>query len=132
MPEPPPAAELSKRVHDLVSAYVYRKTEAKSGIKWEDFKEKKITDPATGRVRTDVPQPYRDAREKVCTDAFLRLRSCKSREDFITYFTGTICSVPQFLPQEEYQKFSSALLSGEAWIEVKALAMLALSALSRT
>jgi CRISPR-associated protein Cmx8 len=123
--------DLSKRVHSLVSAYVYRKTESRCGIKWEDFKDKKITDPATGKTRMDVPQLYRDAREKICANVFLRLRSCKSREDFVEYFTGTICSVPQYLPEEKYQKFVAALLDGEKWVEVKALAMLALSGLSR-
>lgn len=125
------ANDLAKRVHDLVSVYVYRKTESRSGIKWEEFKDKKTTDPSTGKARIDVPQLYRDAREKVCANAFLRLRSCKSRDDFVEYFTGTVCSVPQYLPDEQYQKFVTALLDEEQWVEVKALAMLALSGLSR-
>ncbi len=124
-------AELSKRVHDLVSAYVYRRTEARCGIKWKNFKDRKKKNPDTGRLELDVPQSYRDAREKVCSGAFLHLRSCKSREDFVEYFAGTICSVPQYLPEEEYQKLVTALLEGETWMDVKALAMLALSGLSR-
>ena len=124
--------DLAKRVHDLVSAYVYRKTEARSGIKWEEFKDKKVTDPKTGAQRVAVPPRYSEAREKVCSGAFLRLRACKSREDFVDYFSGTICSVPQYLPDQEYRKLTAALLCGEQWVDVKALAMLALSGLSRT
>lgn len=124
-------SDLSRRVHNMVTAYVNRKSEAKSGIKWADFKDKKIKDPQTGKERLDVPQRYREAREKVCADAFLRLRSCKSKEDFVSYFAGTICSVPQFLPSAEYEKLALALLDKERWQEARALAMLALSALSQ-
>lgn len=122
---------LMERVYNLVRAYVFRRTEAKSGIKWDDFKDRRAVDPSTGRERLDVPQKYREAREKVCTDAFLRLRACRAREDFISYFTGTICSVPQYLPEVEYQAVAEAILSEERWEEVKALAMLALSGLYR-
>lgn len=121
---------LSQRIHGLVKAYVYRKSESKSGIKWDDFKAKKVKDGSTGKERIDVPKRYRDAREKICADAFLRLRACKAREDFVSYFTGTICSVPQFLPELEYQTVADAILTEERWEEVKALTMLALSGLS--
>jgi len=121
---------LSQRVHGLVKTYVYRKSESKSGIKWDDFKDKKVKDKSTGKEQISVPQRYREVREKVCTDAFLRLRACKAREDFVSYFTGTICSVPQFLPEAEYQTVADAILADERWEEVKALAMLALSGLS--
>jgi len=124
-------SDLSRRVHNMVTAYVIRKSKAKSGIEWAEFKDKKIRDPETGKERLDVPQKYREAREKVCADAFLRLRSCKSKEDFVSYFAGTICSVPQFLPAAEYEKLALALLDEERWQEAKALAMLALSALSQ-
>jgi len=103
-------SDLSRRVHNMVTAYVIRKSKAKSGIEWAEFKDKKIRDPETGKERLDVPQKYREAREKVCADAFLRLRSCKSKEDFVSYFAGTICSVPQFLPAAEYEKLALALL----------------------
>lgn len=114
---------LVERIHTLVRAYVLRKTETRSGIKWDDFKDKKT---ATGE--RDVPQRYRDAREKICTATFLRLRACHAREDFVSYFTGTICSIPQYLPEAEYEAVAKAVLSDESWEEVKALAMLTLSA----
>lgn len=124
--------DLSKRVHDMVAQYVYRRTEAKSGIRWEDVKSRTVTDPATGKSRIDVPVKYREAREKVCQDAFLAMRSCRSREDFVAYFTGTICAVPQYLPVEEYQALAEALLGDDSnWERVKSLSMLTLSALSQ-
>lgn len=122
---------ISERVYKLVQAYVFRKTESKSGIKWDDFKDKKVKDPSSNRERIDVPQRYREAREKICTDAFLRFRACHAKEDFVSYFTGTICSVSHYLPEAEYQAVAEAILSDGRWEEVKALAMLALSSFSR-
>lgn len=124
------ASELARRVHDLVRAYVFRRTDEKAKVPWESFKERKVTDEK-GRERIDIPQAYREAREKVCKDAFLRMRACRAREDFVAYFTGTICSVPQYLADPEYQAMASAILDDDRWEEVKALAMLTLSALSR-
>lgn len=122
--------ELAQRVYSLVRSYVMRRTEVKSRYKWDSFRDRKVRDEQTGRERIDVPPPYREARERVCSDAFLRMRACRSREDFLAYFTGTICSVPQFLPQQDFLDLSSALLDEARWEEVKALSMLALSALS--
>lgn len=125
------AAELATRVHDLVQTYVRLRTESKSGIQWKDFKDRKVRDES-GKERLDVPAKYREARTKVCTDAFLRLRACRAREDFVAYFTGTICSVPQFIRPDDYQEIALALLDGELWEDVKGLSMLALSRLSES
>ncbi|MFQ5729932.1 MAG: hypothetical protein ACE5GN_06195 [Waddliaceae bacterium] len=81
--------DLVGRVHSLVKRYVMRKTEGKSGIKWDDFKDKKKVDPSTGKERIDIPQKYREVREKVCMDAFLRLRACRAREGFVSYCDKT-------------------------------------------
>jgi len=110
----------------MVYAYIMRRTERRCQIKWDDFRDKRVHDAASGRDRIDVPQKYREAREKVCTDAFLAMRSRRSRQDFVEYFIGTLCSEPQFLPEDEYYGLTDALLGGEtAWEDVKALAMLA-------
>lgn len=122
------AVDLAQRVHDIVAQYVNQKTESKSGIAWADIKDRWKVDPRTGKRRRDVPDKYRVAREKVCQDAFLAIRACHSQEDFVAYFTGTICSVPQYLPLDEYQALAAALLGADdAWEHVKALSMLALS-----
>ena len=125
-----PVEELSERLRRLVSNYLDQKAWARCGIKWEDFKDRKRKDDK-GKEHVDVPKNYAEAREKVAIQAFLRLRSCKSREDFLAYFTSTLCSVPQYLPPEEHQKLAQALLSQESWEDVKALTMLALSSAAK-
>jgi CRISPR-associated protein Cmx8 len=118
------SANLQKRVYDMVATYVYRKTESRCGIVWDAVRDhlKEENNPST--------KQYREAREKICSGAFLAIRSRKSREDFNAYFTGTICSVPQFLPHGEFDSLADALL-GDRWEDVKSLSMLALAGLSR-
>lgn len=118
----PKPQSLEKRVYDMIGSYVRQKTEARSKIKWNDFKDKR-----TPKGRMAIPPAYIEARQKVCMDAFLAMRSRREQE-FIEYFTGTICSVPQFLPSDDYIFVSQALLKEGGWEEVKALSMLALSA----
>lgn len=115
---------LQKRVYEMVAAYVYRKTETRCGITWETIKDH-LKVEGNNQV-----QQYREAREKICSGAFLAVRSRKSREEFTSFFTGTICSVPQFLPQYEYDSVAEALL-GDKWEDVKSLSMLAFAGLSR-
>lgn len=123
--------ELAHRVHDLIRAYVMARTDLRSPVAWGTFKDSYVIDEQSQRRRLNVPSAYREAREKVCLDAFLAMRGRRSREDFIAYFTGTICSVPQFLPREEHAKLAQKLLSEpEGWEEVKSLAMLALAGLA--
>ena len=113
---------LEKRIYDMMGAYVRQKTEARSKIKWSDFKDKKTPD---GKI--SIPPAYIEARQKICMDAFLAMRSRRDQE-FIEYFTGAICSVPQFLPSDDYVFVSQALLEDGGWERIKALSMLALSA----
>jgi len=118
----PKPQSLEKRIYDMVGAYVRFKTEAKSGVKWADFKDKK-----TPEGKLTIPSAYLEARQKICADAFLAMRS-RREQDFIEYFTGTVCSVPQFLPAEDYVFVSQALLEDQGWEKIKALSMLALAA----
>lgn len=118
----PKPQSLEKRIYDMIGVYVRYKTEAKSGSKWADFKDKKTAD---GKMA--IPPAYLEARQKVCADVFLAMRSRRD-QDFIEYFTGTICSVPQFLPPDDYVFVSQALLEDGGWEKVKALSMLALAA----
>ena len=118
-PKPP---SLEKRIYEMIGAYVRQKTEARSNLKWSDFKDKKTPD---GKMA--IPTVYVEARQKICMDAFLAMRSRREQE-FIEYFTGTICSVPQFLPADAYVFVSQALLEENGWEKVKTLSMLALSA----
>jgi CRISPR-associated protein Cmx8 len=126
-----PTIDLASRVHNLVAAYVQHRAEVRSRITWDSFKDRRVVDERSGRERMDVPQEYREAREKVCNDVFLAMRSRRSREEFVAYFTSTICAVPQFLPRTEFADFAAALLDKERWEDVKSLSMLALAALAR-
>jgi CRISPR-associated protein Cmx8 len=114
------ANQLSMRVYRLIQTYVNLRAEEKSGKKYKDFSKQKDSD---GRV--SYPQEYREARERVCSDAFLAIRGRRDQE-FVEYFTGTLCSVPQYLSQEEYVAVAGALMTD--WERIKILSMLALSA----
>ena len=122
----PKPESLEKRIYDMIGAYVRQKTEAKSKMKWSDLKDKR-----TPEGRMAIPPAYIEARQKICMDAFLAMRSRRDQE-FIEYFTGTICSVRQFLPADDYVFVSQALLEENGWEKIKTLSMLALSAHSYT
>jgi CRISPR-associated protein Cmx8 len=109
---------LARRIYALVRHYTRIKAENKSGKRFENFKKDE-----NGKII--YPKEYREAVEKICMDAFLAMRG-RREQDFVEYFTGTICSIPQFLPPEDYLLVSQALL--DDWERVKSLAMLAMSA----
>jgi CRISPR-associated protein Cmx8 len=112
--------QLTLRVYRLIQTYVNQKTEDKSGKKFKDFRENK-----DDKNRIIYPQEYREAREKVCTDAFLAMRGRRD-QDFIEYFAGSICSVPQYMSEGDYVAVAGALMTN--WEKIKTLSMLALSA----
>lgn len=124
-PSAKPQAPLPMLIHRLVENYVIRKTEAKSGLKWDDFKDKRIKDEKTGKDRVDVPQAYRDAREKAASGLFLELRS-RREQAFVDHFAATLCSVKQFLSEDDFQVVAEGLLREPE--NVKTLTLLALSA----
>lgn len=126
------AEEIASRIFRLVWAYVVVRAERKTGIPWDSFKDKRTKDETTGKERMDVPEKFREAKESIATQAFLRARACRSRQDFVDFFTGTLCSVPQFLPREEYEAISVALLDDDRWEDLKSLTMLALSSVSKS
>lgn len=118
--------QMALSVYRLIREYVHRRSEEKSGKKYDDFKKNK-----NDKDYVIYPTDYREACEKVCSDAFLAMRGRRDKA-FIEYFTCTIFSVPQDLPQDKkrdnYLTVSRALITD--WETVKALAMLALSACS--
>lgn len=112
---------LARRVYRLIRTYVERRTDDKSDIKLAQLKKDE-------KDRNIYPKAYREAREKVAKEAFLAMRGRNGR-DFIEYFTGTICSVPQFFGKEdEFVEMSQVLIKKPE--TVKDLSMLALSAWS--
>lgn len=107
--------ELSIKVYKLIREYVNQRIAKKNGL-------------------SDIPEDiysvkYREDREHICSDAFLAMRS-RREKDFVEYFTGTICSVPQFMPEEDFLLISKTLM--EDWEKIKILSMLAISACSYT
>ena len=120
-----------EKIYSLISQYVYRKTESRSGIKWEDFKDNKVKDGKSGNTINQVQEKYREARERICTNTFFRLRSARSREDFLELFTGSIFSVPQCLKKEDLIQLFKILQDEDKWEDVKSLSMLAISTFTR-
>jgi CRISPR-associated protein Cmx8 len=122
MNEKKPAAvddALVARVYQLIGAYVEHRVHERTRMRRRDFAK-----DADGR--SHYPKELREAVEKVAKDAFLAMRGRNDRE-FIAYFTGTICSVPQFFGrQEDFIALSQALIADPELI--KDLSMLALSA----
>lgn len=111
---------LARRIYRIIGEYVIFKTDARSRLKYHDL----LRNAEGHRI---YPKEYREAREKVASDAFLAMRSRRA-EDFVEYFTGTICSVPHFVQEAEYLDLTQALI--QASDTVKNLSMLALSAYS--
>ena len=85
------------------------------------------------------PKEFREAQQRICSDAFLAMRS-RHDQDFVEFFAGTICSVEHQLSQANYQFLIRVLMTnsdpnpvGEkrlTWEDVKAIAMIAVSAYS--
>jgi CRISPR-associated protein Cmx8 len=124
---PAPQTPLELLIHRLVQNYVIRKTEEKSGLKWEDFKDKKTKDEKTGKERVAIPDAYREAKEKVASSAFLEMRSRRGQA-FVDHFTATFCYVKQYLPEGDFLVVARALLDEQGRENVKTLTLLALSA----
>lgn len=102
-------------IYRLVGAYISSKIANKHGVKYEkEMKEEELA-------------KYREYREKVARDAFLAIRS-RTGVDFVDYFTGTLCSVPQRMREIDYDRLSRALLHDEQRNTVRTLTLLALSA----
>lgn len=111
---------LARRIYRLIGEYVNYKTDVRSRMKYKDL-------PRDAEGHKIYPKEFREAREKVTSDAFLAMRSRRA-EDFVEYFTGTICSVPHFVQEPEYLDLTHALIQTPE--TVKNLSMLALSAYS--
>lgn len=111
---PPPTMEAL--IYRVVRAYLSRKLESKYGLAW-------------GKVK-DTPREadYNQSRQKLAKDAFLAARSRTEAGDFIEYFIGTLCSVPQSLGEAGFLTLTKHLY--ERTDDVRTITMLALSALA--
>lgn len=119
--EPDRNALLAHRVYRLIGDYVKHRTEERSGIDPTKLPKNEEGYPI-------YPGAYLDIRQKVAKDAFLAMRGRNGR-DFVEYFTGTLCSVPQYFGRaDEFVEMSLSLIDDPE--TVKDLSMLALSAWS--
>ncbi len=103
-------------VYRVVGTYLQRKVSAKYQLEWSAVRN----DP-------DKRKDYEEAREKVAREAFLAVRS-RSGMDFTDYFVSTLCSVSQYLSEQQYVALAQALYADTD--KVRTLTMLALSARS--
>ena len=85
-------ADLPGRVHDMIYAYVDQRTHARTGIRRRDVPL--TVDPKTQRQRRNYSREYADVNNRICETAFLAMRSRRSRQDFLDYFTSTFCATP--------------------------------------
>ena len=111
---PKPEPGLEQLVLQVAGTYVRGKVKSKRGLDWESVKD----DPQRKR-------DYEEAKERIARDAFLAVRS-RTGQDFVTYFAGTLCSVPHHLKTEQFVRLSRAL--HERTEDVRTLTLLALSA----
>lgn len=123
---------IASKVYDIVGEFVARRTEKRSGVKWDELPKK--VGEVDWSVSSKKTSDYLAAREKVATDAFLAIRG-RNPDEFVDYFVGSICAVPQFLgargisPKEGFIAITDALHESEnKRAEMKNLTMLALCA----
>jgi CRISPR-associated protein Cmx8 len=101
-----------------VQAYVLGKTERKYDLSWQKVQG----NPAQQKE-------YGEKKEKVAREAFLAVRS-RTGADFVSYFTSTLCSVPQHASEGKYLQIARALMDPKSVEQVRSLTLLALSAVA--
>lgn len=109
----------------LVSNYVSRKLKAKYDLEWKsEWKGLKNED----LVKQFGYEDYTKKKAKIAKSAFLDVRSRTEQWDFIKYFTGTLCSVPQYMGTESYVQLAKDLYDEQEYEKIRTLTLLALSA----
>ncbi|MEO7035989.1 MAG: type I-MYXAN CRISPR-associated protein Cmx8 [Polyangiaceae bacterium] len=101
-----------------VQAYVLGKTERKYDLSWQKVQ---------GNAARE--KEYGERKEKVAREAFLAIRS-RTGADFVSYFTSTLCSVPQRASEGKYLEIARALMDSKSIEQVRSLTLLALSAVA--
>jgi len=113
----------------LIENYVRRKLKSKYGLEWKS--EWKLPNGNTKEQRdnrNNLPdyRDYEEKKNKVAKSAFLDVRSRTEKMDFINYFVSSLCSVPQYMKQDDYIVLTKALY--ENTDQIRTLTLLALSA----
>ncbi|MEM7182596.1 MAG: type I-MYXAN CRISPR-associated protein Cmx8 [Spirochaetota bacterium] len=118
----PESKSLEVLVYQVIKSYLYGRLEAKFQLKWDNSIK-----------GTEKEKDYNDKKEKVAKEAFLAIRGRKDKQDFINYFTASICAFSQRLGEDGYLTLVNSLYDDSSkaepgWEKVRALCMLALSA----
>ncbi|HEU4733911.1 MAG TPA: type I-MYXAN CRISPR-associated protein Cmx8 [Kofleriaceae bacterium] len=108
---------LEQLIYQVVRTYVLGKLASKHGHKWDEVKG------------TAKEKDYNEKKEKVAREAFLAVRS-RTGMAFVSYFTGTICSVSQWLNEKSYLEIAQALHDEREVERARSLTLLALSAVA--
>ena len=104
-----------KLVLQLVKSYVSGKLRNKYQLEWKEVK---------GKPKEE--EDYKKKKAKIAKSAFLDVRSRTEKIDFINYFASTLCSVSQYISDDNFEKITRDLY--EDTDKVRTLTMLALSA----
>jgi CRISPR-associated protein Cmx8 len=113
-----PAPKLPLLIHRMVAKYVISKAKDKCNLKGKKLNQ----------LSPKERQQVYDEKRKHAADAFLAIRSRRD-QDFVDYFTASICSVGQyFKTTDEFKRVAEALLDADERDHVKTLTLLALSA----
>lgn len=107
---------LEQLVYQAVRTYVLGRLSSKYGLKWSDV-------GANPALKSD----YEDKKSKLAREAFLAVRS-RTGDDFVSYFTATLCAVPQRLGEHGYLELARALANESEVERIRSLTLLALSA----
>lgn len=109
--------KLEEIIFKLVRTYILSKVDSKYQLSWNKVKGK-----------PNEEKKYNEMKGKIARESFLAVRS-RTDDDFVEYFTSTLCSFHQFsLNGEGFDLIAQALYDEEDRAKVRTLTMLALSA----
>jgi CRISPR-associated protein Cmx8 len=113
-------SSLEEAIYSMIGQYLSKKLKSKYDLEWK---------PAWKDADSNAEQDdYKKKREKIATETFLQIRSRTNSQDFTSFFSSTICSVSQILPEGAYKIVADSLLHRPE--DVRNLTLLALSARS--
>jgi CRISPR-associated protein Cmx8 len=108
---------IEQLIYQAARTYVLGRLAAKYNLKWD----------AGQAANPAWKKDFEDKKEKIAREAFLAIRS-RTGADFVTYFTSTICAIPQHLGESGYLEVARALQRDSEIEKLRSLTLLALSA----
>lgn len=108
---------LERLIYQAIRAYVLGRLKSKYDLSWN---------PALAANPTRQKY-YEESRQRVAREAFLAVRS-RTGADFVTYFTSTVCAVPQRFDEPAFLAIARAFHDEPEIERVRCLTLLALAA----